>query len=131
MPRGLGATTFSKVLLRLTPAPARLKLNGLHIEQYEQETINFAVHIIDHAPFPSSTAISPGQGRTLADYVQLGLGDLRGASLTECLEQAGIWSRVINIPNGIESTDWACVLSKPERLLVQLAQALFRMSLGA
>merc|ERR1712048_170630 len=56
--------------------------------------------------------------------------DLGLLPLDECLEQAGIWNKVVNIPNGIESTDWSIYLSKPEAYLVQLAQAIFRVSLG-
>eukprot|EP00931_Biecheleriopsis_adriatica_P088438 TRINITY_DN62764_c0_g1_i1.p1 TRINITY_DN62764_c0_g1~~TRINITY_DN62764_c0_g1_i1.p1 ORF type:complete len:1087 (+),score=174.09 TRINITY_DN62764_c0_g1_i1:60-3320(+) len=133
MPRGTGATSFGKILLRMLTVPARVKLNGVHIEQYEQELLSFNVHMIDHTPFPSSTAITPGQGHTLADYVQMGLGDslnVQGLRLVECLEQAGIWNKVVNIPNGIESTDWAVNLSRPEAYLVQLAQAIFRISLN-
>lgn len=111
-------------------APAKIKLNGEHVEHYELETINFSVHIIDHAPLPCSVARTPGQGSSIGEYVQMGLDDM-GMPLQPCLEQAGIWSKVVNLPNGIESTDWASNMSKPEALRVQLAQAIFRISLGA
>ncbi|CAJ1333044.1 unnamed protein product [Effrenium voratum] len=130
MPRSSGATTFAKLLLRMHDAPAKIKLNGEHVEHYELETINFSVHIIDHAPLPCSVARTPGQGSSIGEYVQMGLDDM-GMPLQPCLEQAGIWSKVVNLPNGIESTDWASNMSKPEALRVQLAQAIFRISLGA
>ena len=111
-------------------APAKIKLNGEFVEHYELETINFSIHIIDHAPLPCSVARTPGQGSSLAEYVQMGLEDM-GMPLQPCLEQAGMWSKVVNLPNGVESTDWASNMSKPEALRIQLAQAIFRISLGA
>ena len=35
----------------------------------DQETLNFALHIVDHPPLPSSVARSAGQGQSLAEYV--------------------------------------------------------------
>jgi len=130
MPRSSGATTLAKLLLRMLDAPAKIKLNGEFVEHYELETINFSIHIIDHAPLPCSVARTPGQGSTLAEYVQMGLEDM-GMPLQPCLEQAQMWSKVVNLPNGVESTDWASNMSKPEALRIQLAQAIFRISLGA
>jgi len=131
MPRGSGATAFGKVLLRMLPAPARVLLSGRHIEQYEAVMLTWAIHVIDHAPFPSSVATVPGQGKTLLEYVGLGISREIGKPVTECLDRAGIRGKVMNIPFGVESTAWATVLSEPERYQVQLAQALFRASLGA
>ncbi|CAK0871037.1 unnamed protein product [Prorocentrum cordatum] len=132
MPRGSGATSFAKVLLRMHPAPARVILNGQHIEQYEALMLTWVLHIIDHAPFPSNIATNAGQGKTLSDFVQLGLGSLDlGDPLDMCLDKAGIKRKAMNIPFGIESTTWASVMTVPERFQVQLAQALYRISLGA
>ena len=131
MARGQGSTTLAKILLRMVDAPARLKIDGEHVEQYEQETLNFALHIVDHPPLPSSVARSAGQGQSLAEYVQLGLEDSgMGLPLEECLVQAGIWNQVANIPHGIECTDWSSYMTKPEAYRVQLSRAIFRASLG-
>lgn len=129
MPRGSGATTLAKIFLRIVDAPARVKIDGEHVEQYEQETLNFAIHVIDHAPLPSSVARTPGQGHTLAEYVQLDLEDV-GTPLDACLHQAGIWDQVANIPHGIECTEWSSYMTKSEAFRVQLARAIFRASLG-
>lgn len=37
MPRGSGATTLAKIFLRIVDAPARVKIDGEHVEQYEQD----------------------------------------------------------------------------------------------
>eukprot|EP00931_Biecheleriopsis_adriatica_P066140 TRINITY_DN40544_c0_g1_i1.p1 TRINITY_DN40544_c0_g1~~TRINITY_DN40544_c0_g1_i1.p1 ORF type:complete len:1122 (+),score=187.06 TRINITY_DN40544_c0_g1_i1:87-3452(+) len=132
MPRGSGSTSLAKVLLKLSQAPARVKVNGLHIEQYEQEAVSWAVHVIDHAPFPSSVATVPGQNKSLVEYVQLGLpGEGIGATnLMDCLQTVGLQQTVMNLPHGIENTSWATILKRPDAYRVQLAQALFRISLG-
>jgi hypothetical protein len=134
MPRGSGATSFGKLLLRMHTAPARVVLNGQHIEQYEALMLTWIVHIIDHAPFPANIANFAGQGKTLSDFVQLGLGSVRphrGDPLDMCLDKAGIKRRAMNIPFGVESTTWPLAMTVPERVQVQLAQALYRISLGA
>eukprot|EP00913_Durusdinium_trenchii_P029030 g27219.t1 len=106
MPRGSGATTLAKIFLRIVDAPARVKIDGEHVEQYEQD--------LSH---------------TLAEYVQLDLEDV-GTPLDACLHQAGIWDQVANIPHGIECTEWSSYMTKPEAFRVQLARAIFRASLG-
>ncbi|CAL1154489.1 unnamed protein product [Cladocopium goreaui] len=131
MARGQGASTLAKILLRIVDAPARIKIDGEHVEQYEQETLNFAIHVVDHPPLASSVARTAGQGQSLTEYVQLGLEDNgMGLPLDVCLHRAGIWSQVANIPHGIECTEWSSYMTKPEAYRVQLARALFRASLG-
>ena len=43
---------------------------GNHVLQTRpQETLNFAIHIVDHPPLPSSVARTAGQGQSLTEYV--------------------------------------------------------------
>ena len=39
MRRGGGSTTLAKIFLRIVDAPARLKLEGEHVEQFEQDFV--------------------------------------------------------------------------------------------
>lgn len=41
-----------------------------------------------------------------------------GTPLEECLRQANIWTRVANIPHGIECTEWSSYMTKPEAMRV-------------
>lgn len=36
---------------------------------WPQETLNFAIHVVDHPPLASSVARTAGQGQSLTEYV--------------------------------------------------------------
>lgn len=125
---GAGKSTIVKLLLRLyDPTEGVIRLNGTDIRQYDLRAYRklFATAFQDYRIF----------GMTVKDNVLMGTHPEREDELVkEALEKAGVYERILTLPEGIhtmmtkEFDDKGAVLSGGESQKVAVARAFVKES---
>ncbi|MBQ8799417.1 MAG: ABC transporter ATP-binding protein [Lachnospiraceae bacterium] len=124
---GAGKTTFIKLLCRLyDPTEGQILLNGIDIRKYDYEEYIrlFSIVFQDYKIFSFSVAENVAAGPTYDSE-----------RVVECLKEAGVYERVSQMKNGIESRllkdqqdgdEEGIEISGGEKQKIALARALYR-----
>lgn len=122
---GAGKTTIIKLLCRFyKPDSGRILINGTDIKMFRKEDIYELV-----APVFQEATILPF---TIAQNISMTEKEIDRNKIKECLIKVGLWEKVNQLPNGMDSmmmnleTDGGVNLSGGQQQKLLMARALYK-----